>query len=70
MKRLDAWQKKGKRISTYQCPHCKYFIPHAIPEKNDVSSKGFWDSATICIECGKLAFVTTYPSGIIKAVKI
>jgi len=60
---LIKWVIEGKRIGTYKCNHCKNKIPCRIPDEKDVSSKGFWDSTTICLECGGLNFVREYPSG-------
>ena len=62
-KRLNDWVKKGGKITTYHCPHCKSFIPTRRPSKEDCGSKGYWDSATVCVECGKTAFVAVHISG-------
>lgn len=63
MERIYRWIAKGGKVGTYKCNHCKNKIPVCIPSEKDVSSKGFWDSATICVECGKMNFVCEYPSG-------
>jgi len=70
MEMLVDWVLRGKRIGTYKCNHCKKSIPCRIPNKEDVASKGYWDSATICLECGECNFVTEYPNGKTKSVKI
>lgn len=63
MKGLARWREAGKKVGLYLCNHCKRDIPCRIPAKGDVSSKGYWDSATTCIECGKMNFVYEWPSG-------
>lgn len=63
MEMYADWVKRGKKLTTYFCNHCKYFIVTNQPAKNDVGSKGYWDSATECLNCGKLNFVVTYPNG-------
>ncbi len=57
------WKRRGKKLGTYLCNWCKKQIPCRIPDKADTGSKGFWDSATMCIECGHMNFVCEYPSG-------
>jgi len=69
-KLLVDWAVNGKKIGTYKCNHCEKKIPCRIPDKKDVSSKGYWDSATICIECGHLNFVKEYPSGKTVSIKM
>lgn len=60
---LVRWAINGGKLGTYYCYHCKNDIPCRIPSKKDVSSKGYWDSTTTCLECGKHNFVCEYPSG-------
>lgn len=60
---LIRWATRGGKLGTYFCNHCKKDIPCRIPDKKDVSEKGYWDSATTCLECGKHNFVAEYPSG-------
>ena len=64
------WVKEGKKIGSYLCNHCFKNIPCRIPSKNDVSSKGFWDSACICLECGNCNFVKKYPTGKTESFKL
>lgn len=61
--RLERWLKEGNKITTYNCLYCKKDIETAQPKKNMVGSKGFWDSAMICTNCGKISFVRVYPNG-------
>jgi hypothetical protein len=69
-KMLVQWAISGKKLGVYKCKHCKNDIPCRIPDKKDVSSKGFWDSTTICLECGNLNFVKEYPNGKTIAIKM
>lgn len=60
---MVSWAMQGKKIGSYKCNHCKKDIPCRIPNEEDVSSKGYWDSTAICLECGELNFVAKYPNG-------
>lgn len=52
-----------KPFTGYVCNHCKHVIPTHCPTKEQVSSKGYWDSMTQCLACGRLNFVCIWPSG-------
>ena len=69
-KRLAQWVKDGNKITTYKCQHCEKNIETCQPKKSMVTSKGFWDSATICTNCGKISFVRVYPSGKTESFKL
>lgn len=60
---LASWKKRGGKITSYSCGHCKKPILTPRPKKADCGPKGFWHSMKICPECGKLNFVAVYPSG-------
>lgn len=64
------WLKRGKRLTTYHCNHCNDDIITTRPQKSDTGSKGYWDSATICYECGGMNFVAVWPDGKTKSVKM
>ena len=74
LKLIDEQNKKwflsGKKLTHYKCNHCEYPIITLQPDKDDVDSKGYWDSARQCLRCGKLNFVTVFPSGRTKSTKI
>ena len=70
MESLVRWAMNGKKIGNYFCNHCEKNIPCRIPDKSDVGEKGYWDSTTICIECGHCNFVCEYPSGKTKSKKM
>lgn len=53
----------GSKLTKYECQHCKKKVDTLVPERNEVGIRGYWDSATICIECGKMNFLVTYPTG-------
>jgi hypothetical protein len=63
IKHNNRWIEKGGKLTSYFCKNCCQEIPTRQPKKKDVSSKGYWDSAMICFECGKLNFVIVYPNG-------
>jgi len=55
--------QNGGALTYYFCHHCGEMIPTVQPTEDLVSSKGYWDSATTCINCGEMNFVATYPNG-------
>lgn len=55
--------ENGGKLCAYECNHCHFKCPTVQPTKDLVSSKGYWDSATTCINCYSLNFVKVYPSG-------
>lgn len=63
----DNWKAQGKKTTTYKCPCCKKDIEVRQPNKTDVSSKGYWDSAKICVQCGEVSFVIVRTNGKITA---
>lgn len=65
-----TWIKKGKKLTSYVCPHCLQANTTRQPNKTDVGTKGYWDSARICLHCGAYSFVAVYPSGKVKIVKL
>lgn len=67
---VESWKQSGKKTTHYNCPYCKSTIEVCQPGRGDVSSKGYWDTAKICIECGEVSFLVTWPNGKTKAVKI
>lgn len=62
------WLKKGNKVCSYGCNHCGKMINTKRPTKDMVSEKGYWDSLTICVECGKANYIRVYPSGKTKSV--
>lgn len=64
------WKAEGKKLGRWTCRHCKKKLQCRIPDKGDVSSKGFWDSATTCYECDGMNFVREYPSGKTESFKL
>jgi DNA-directed RNA polymerase subunit RPC12/RpoP len=60
---VARWTKAGKKTTTYKCSHCNKAIETPKPGKEDVGSKGYWDSLTTCIHCGKYNFVLEWPTG-------
>ena len=67
---FKKWLKDGNKLTQYECPYCKRLLFTPQPKKDMCSSKGFWDSAMICYECGKVSFVRVYPSGKTEVFKI
>jgi hypothetical protein len=67
---IEDWKSKGKKEGKYHCNHCHKEIPCRIPNNADVTSRGYWDSACICLECGNCNFVKFYPSGKTKSIII
>ena len=67
---LLKWAENGNKLTNYICPHCKKRICTRVPSEEDVSSKGYWDSATMCYKCDKLSFIVIYPCGKITAKKL
>ena len=63
VERYGRWLRDGKKLTTYECGHCKASVITEQPEKGDVGSKGYWDTLTECILCGEVNFVCTWPSG-------
>lgn len=57
------WATKGGKLGEYICPCCSKKNQTPMPNKKDVSDKGYWDSLTTCYECGDLFFVFKYPNG-------
>lgn len=55
--------ENGGKLCAYECNHCHFTCPTVQPTKALVSSKGYWDSATTCINCNGLNFVKVWPSG-------
>ena len=62
-RRIARWKEDGHKVTKYQCNGCKKMIDECQPDKDSVSGKGYWDSATICVECGYINFVQTFPNG-------
>lgn len=57
------WVLGGKKLTRYICPHCGNSVETPRPRKIDVSSKGYWDSAKTCVECGEVNFLKVWPDG-------
>jgi hypothetical protein len=66
---MDKWENKGGKVGGFFCPHCNQPQKTTIPNKKDVTSKGYWDSLTCCYECGGLFMSYRYPNGNIETVK-
>lgn len=61
---LDRWKGNGKRTNTWNCPHCKAENETLRPERREVTKRRpYWDSLTVCLECGGSSMVTSYASG-------
>lgn len=60
---LENFKSKGGTVTTYVCPHCESTLETPQPTKNQVGSKGYWDSMKSCYECEKPSFVKTFPNG-------
>jgi len=69
-KRNLDWLKEGNKNTFYKCEHCLNLIETIQPQKKMVTSKGFWDSAMVCINCGEINFVRVYPSGKTESFKL
>ncbi len=67
---LLKWAENGNKLVSYICPHCEKRVCTRKPNKKDVSSKGYWDSATSCYKCNKTSFIIVYPSGKIGVKKL
>lgn len=69
---VGYYQRCGEKqpFTAYICNHCKTIVPTHCPTKEQVSSKGYWDSCTQCIACGRLNFVCIWPSGRTLATKM
>jgi hypothetical protein len=57
------WVENGGKLTSWRCGHCKRMNKTPQPKKGDVSSKGYWDSATMCLKCGMHSFVAVWPNG-------
>lgn len=57
------WLLNGGELTFYRCNHCLEKIETKRPFKKDLGSKGYWDSATVCIECGGINVVKIWPTG-------
>jgi hypothetical protein len=55
--------RKGKELTTWQCPHCQKHNLTVQPTEDLVSAKGYWDSLTECVHCAALSFVLVWPTG-------
>lgn len=56
--------QNGWKFTAYRCNHCRHLIPEKCPTKpGQTGSKGYWDSMTQCVSCGRLNFVFVWPSG-------
>lgn len=64
---FDKWVANGGQITFYKCNGCNCLQKTAQPRKDQVQSKGYWDSATLCIGCGHMNFVSIYPSGLTRS---
>lgn len=62
---LTYYERCGDKqlFTAYICNHCKSIVPTHCPTRDQVSSKGYWDSMTTCLACGRLNFVCIFPSG-------
>jgi len=60
---LKKWKANGKKTTFYTCLHCLRAVETIQPNKNEVSSKRYWDSLSLCPHCQGLNFVKVYPSG-------
>lgn len=60
----------GREFTTYKCPHCLKKIDTLKPSEDAVGNKGYWDSAKGCYECGKPAFVKTWPNGTTEVINL
>ena len=67
---LKRWVKDGKKLTSYVCPHCLKGVATPQPTEDLVSSKGYWDSVKVCVNCGKLSFLKVYPNGKTKVTKL
>lgn len=56
----------GGETTFYGCPHCKSEVETRVPTKALVSSKGFWDSLSVCPLCEHIHHLQISPSGNIK----
>ena len=70
LSQYKKWEEAGNKMTTYFCNHCKKQISTKQPNKKMTGSEGYWDSVTICLECGKLNFVIVYPNGKTKSKEI
>lgn len=58
-----SWVKKGGKLTKYYCGYHAGLVETRQPSHEDVTSKGFWDSAKICPVCESSSFVTVFPNG-------
>lgn len=55
--------ENGGKLCVYECNHCHFHCPTIQPTRTLVSSKGYWDSATTCLNCYGLNFVKVWSTG-------
>lgn len=58
-----AFVAKGGKLTKYWCGHHSGLIETRQPKPEQVSGKGYWDSATECTECSGMSFVSVWPNG-------
>jgi hypothetical protein len=60
----NAFMAKMKhKTTTWVCPACGFKNKTIYPTKEEVDSRGFWDSLKTCVgeQCGCFSMVTVYP---------
>lgn len=51
------------KFTAWRCPNCRCLNAHNVPKRSDTGSKGYWDSAIVCIWCGAMSFLAVWPDG-------
>jgi hypothetical protein len=59
----QRWKEKGGKLTMWHCAFHNGLIETRQPSVDDVTEKGYWDSAKICPNCGEASFVTLFPNG-------
>ena len=60
---VEEWKAKGGKVTNYCCSHCHNSVDTPRPAKDDVDSRGYWNSLMACPHCGSMNHVCVYPSG-------